>query len=47
VPLSWFPRLLGASDDERRNWTLLGNGQGIHWPDIDEDVRVAGLLEGA
>ena len=47
VPLSWFPRLLEASDGERRHWTLLGGGQGIHWPDIDEDVQVAGLLEGA
>ena len=44
VPLSWFPRLLEASDDERRNWTLLGKGKGIHWPDLDEDISVAGLL---
>lgn len=47
VPLAWFPRLLHASVDQRRNWRLLGDGQGIHWPDIDEDLSVSGLLRGA
>ena len=46
VPLAWFPRLLHASPDQRRNWRLLGDGQGIHWPDIDEDLSVNGLLRG-
>ncbi len=46
VPLAWFPRLLHASPDQRRNWRLLGDGQGIHWPDVDEDVSVGGLLRG-
>ena len=42
VPLVWFPRLLRA----RSNYQLLGEGQGIHWPDVDEDLSVAGLLRG-
>ena len=46
VPLSWFPRLLQASPQSRHNWQLLGNGEGIHWPDADEDLSVAGLLHG-
>jgi hypothetical protein len=37
VPLAWFPRLLHATADQRQNFELLGDGQGIHWPDIDED----------
>jgi Protein of unknown function (DUF2442) len=44
VPLVWFPRLLHATADQRRNFELLGDGEGIHWPDIDEDLSVAGLL---
>lgn len=47
VPLAWFPRLLHASVEQRRNWRLLGDGQGIHWPEIDEDLSVSGLLRGA
>jgi hypothetical protein len=46
VPLAWFPRLLHATPAERENWRLLGDGEGIHWPDLDEDLSVAGLLEG-
>jgi hypothetical protein len=47
VPLAWFPRLLHADQDQRRNWRLVGDGQGIHWPDVDEDISVSGLLRGA
>ncbi len=47
VPLAWFPRLLHATAEQRDNWKLLGDGQGIHWPDVDEDLSVAGLLRGA
>ncbi len=47
VPLVWFPRLLKATPKQRQNWELLGDGQGIHWPDIDEDLSVAGLLRGS
>ena len=46
VPLAWFPRLLHASSEERANYEILGDGVGIHWPDLDEDLSVAGLLEG-
>ena len=46
VPMTWFPRLATADDTQRANWELLGDGQGIHWPDIDEDLSVAGLLIG-
>jgi hypothetical protein len=44
VPLEWFPRLRNASPEQRRNWRLLGTGIGLHWPDLDEDISVAGLL---
>ena len=46
VPLVWFPRLLHATSDQRQNFELLGEGEGIHWPEIDEDLSVAGLLRG-
>jgi Protein of unknown function (DUF2442) len=44
VPLAWFPRLLHATRGQRQNFELLGDGEGVHWPDIDEDLSVAGLL---
>ena len=44
VPLEWFPRLRDASPEQRGNWRLIGKGVGIHWPDIDEDISVSGLL---
>ena len=47
VPLAWFPRLLHASPCQRDNWRLIGDGGGIHWPDLDEDLSVAGLLRGS
>lgn len=46
APLAWFPRLLNASLEEREKWTLGGAGIGIHWPAIDEDLAVEGLLRG-
>ena len=46
VPLSWFPRLLNGSKNERQNWRLIGRGEGIHWPDLDEDISISGLFEG-
>ncbi len=46
VPLTWFPRLLNAGIEQRANWQLLGEGEGIHWPDADEDISVEGLLRG-
>ena len=47
APLAWFPRVLEATDEQRRNWRLIGRGKGIHWPEIDEDVSVASLLRAA
>ena len=44
APLTWFPRLLEASDAQRRKWRFIGRGHGIHWPEVDEDVSVASLL---
>lgn len=46
TPLAWFPRLLRATPEERSNYELLGDGVGIHWPDIDEDLSISGLLHG-
>jgi hypothetical protein len=46
VPLAWYPRLAEGSPGERRRWELLGPGIGIHWPDLDEDISVDGLLQG-
>ena len=44
APLEWFPRLRDASPAQRANWCPIGGGVGIHWPDLDEDLSVAGLL---
>ena len=46
VPLAWYPRLAHAAPHERRNWRLIGGGEGVHWPDLDEDISVEGLLAG-
>jgi hypothetical protein len=46
VPVEWFPRLRDASAADRANWRLIGRGEGIHWPAIDEDISVRGLLAG-
>ena len=46
IPLVWFPRLLHGTVKARQNWELIGPGVGIHWPDLDEDISVAGLIAG-
>lgn len=46
LPLSWYPRLLHGSPEERNNYQLIGGGSGIHWPDLDEDLSVEELLAG-
>jgi len=46
APLTWFPRLLNATPDQRGNFELMGDGEGIHWADADEDLSVAGILRG-
>ncbi|CAO3418051.1 DUF2442 domain-containing protein [Azospirillum doebereinerae] len=47
VPLAWYPRLIDATPEQRGRWELAGGGSGIHWPDLDEDLSVEGLLRGA
>jgi len=46
VPLTWYPRLLEGTPAERTNYELIGDGEGIHWPDLDEHISVGGLLAG-
>ena len=46
VPLAWFPRLERGTPSERANWRLIAEGEGIHWPDLDEDISVDNLLAG-
>ena len=46
VPLTWYPRLFHATPVERNNWELHAASQHIHWPDLDEDISVEGLLAG-
>jgi hypothetical protein len=46
APLVWFPNLIKATKKQLENWELLGDGEGIHWPDVDEDLSVEGLLVG-
>ena len=46
VPLVWYPRLLQGTSEERNRWRFIGGGIGIHWPDLDEDISIEGLLLG-
>ena len=46
VPLAWYPRLLYGTPDERNNWRLIGQGEGIHWPDLDEDLSAENIVLG-
>ncbi len=46
VPLAWYPRLMHATTAERNEWRWIGTGSGIHWPALDEDIRVENLLSG-
>ncbi len=46
VPVAWYPRLSHGTSEERNHWRLIGNGRGIHWPDLDEDISVDNLLAG-
>jgi hypothetical protein len=47
VPLAWSWRLSEATPSQRNHWELIGDGIGIHWPDIDEDISIEGMLYGA
>jgi Protein of unknown function (DUF2442) len=46
VPLAWYPRLAHSTPEERNNWQLIGGGEGIHWPGLDEDISVENLIFG-
>ena len=46
VPLTWYPRLWHGTPEERENWRFIGDGVGIHWPELDEDISIEGLLRG-
>ena len=46
IPLAWFPRLLAATPEQRAACEISGGGTGLHWPELDEDISVAGLLAG-
>jgi hypothetical protein len=46
LPLEWYPRLSNGTPAERNNWRLIGRGEGVHWPDLDEDLSLEGLLLG-
>jgi hypothetical protein len=46
VPLAWFPRLLHGTPEERNHWRLIGDGEGIHWQALDEDISVENLILG-
>ncbi len=46
VPIGWYPRLVHGTSEERNNWRIIGGGEGIHWPDLDEDISIENLLAG-
>ena len=46
VPLAWYPRLLHGTPEERARWEWIGDNEGIHWPDLDEDISVEGIIAG-
>jgi hypothetical protein len=47
APLEWFPKLREANDAERNDWRFIGNGMGVHWPKIDEDISIRTLMRGS
>ncbi len=46
VPIAWYPRLAHGNETERSNWRLIGQGEGMHWPELDEDIQVEHLILG-
>ena len=46
VPLAWYPRLIHGTTEERNNWRWIGDREGIHWPQLDEDISVENLILG-
>lgn len=47
LPLAWYPRLLDATPEQRAAWEYIGDGEGLHWEELDEDLSAEGLLRGA
>jgi len=46
VPLAWYSRVVHASKKERKKWRFIGRGEGVHWPELDEDISVEALIAG-
>ena len=46
VPLAWSWRLSEATHQQRQNFEIIGDGEGVHWPDVDEDISARGMLQG-
>lgn len=46
LPLAWYPRLTHATHKERENWRVIGRGEGIHWPELDEDISIENIIIG-
>ena len=46
VPSVWSWRLANATPEQRKNFQIIGNGQGVHWPDVDEDISANGMMDG-
>jgi len=46
LPLAWYPRLTHATGKERENWRVIGRGEGIHWPELDEDISIENIIIG-
>ncbi|WP_339384757.1 DUF2442 domain-containing protein [Tychonema sp. LEGE 06208] len=46
VPLAWYPRLWHSTPNDRNNWLFIGGNDGIHWPDIDEDISIKNIILG-
>lgn len=46
VPLAWYPRLLHGKQNERNNWRFIGENEGMHWPELDEDISVKNIILG-
>ena len=46
VPLAWSWRLSDATPEQRNNYEIIGDGHGVHWPDVDEDLSVEGMFHG-
>ena len=44
LPIGWFPSLRDATNEQRANWRFIGDGEGIHWEELDEDILIEGLL---